>query len=147
MNRIIMLIIFFICCAKGYGQVIVKDTLPPSFEWSLHLAEFPYMADAAKAEAIRDKDGNALLNATVQARHYGKSYRNLSMAQATDMSRNLHGSLYYGHNVLWNKLVRPAQKNIFLTGCWPILQHSVQITWPLSCLTAMLFSMKNFTGR
>ncbi len=102
------------CCWKGYGQVIVKDTLPPSFEWSFHLADAPYMADAAKTEAIRAHDGNAFSVATVQARHYGKFYRNLSMTQATDMARNLHGSLYYGHNVLWNQLVKPTSTKRYI---------------------------------
>ncbi|MFT4019733.1 MAG: hypothetical protein QM668_22405 [Agriterribacter sp.] len=114
MNRIIMLIIVFISSTKGYGQFIVKDTLYPSFEWSIHLADIPYITDAAKTEAIRANDGTAALKATVQARHYGKFYRNLSMEQTTDMTRNLHGSLYYGHNILWHKLVKPTSTKKYL---------------------------------
>ena len=114
MNRIITLIALAICCGKGYGQVIVKDTLPPSFEWSLHLADVPYMTDAAKAEAIRANDSNAPFDVTLKTRHYSRFYRNLSMTQATDMARNLHGSLYYGHNVLWNKLVKPTNTKKYI---------------------------------
>lgn len=114
MNRIIILIALTICCGKGHGQIIVKDTLPPSFEWSLHLADIPYMVDAAKTEAVRDKDGVAPFAGKVKAPHYGKFYRNLSMAQATDMARNLHGSLYYGHNLLWNKWVKPANTQKYI---------------------------------
>lgn len=109
-----MLIALSVCCCKSYGQVIVKDTLPPSFEWSVHLADAPYMADAAKTEAVRAHDGNAFSGATAQARHYGKFYRNLSMMQATDMARNLHGSLYYGHNVLWNQLLKPTSTKRYI---------------------------------
>lgn len=114
MYRITILIVFVVCCGKAYGQFIVKDTLPPSFEWSLHLIEVPYMTDAAKTEAIRDKDDIAPFNGNVQARHYGKMYRNLSMTQSTDMARNLHGSLYYGHNVLWNQLVKPTNTKKYM---------------------------------
>ena len=91
-----MLIIVFICSAKGYGQFIVKDTLYPFFEWSIHLVDIPYITDAAMAEAIRANDGDAALKATVQSRHYGKFYRNLGMEQTTDMTRNLHGSCIMG---------------------------------------------------
>jgi len=108
MNRIIILLALSICCGKSYGQLIVKDTLPPSFKWSLHLIDAPYMTDAAKAEVIRANNGTAPFNAVLKTEHYGKFYRNLSMTQVTDMARNLHGSLYYGHHVLWNKLVKPT---------------------------------------
>ncbi|MGC4231969.1 MAG: hypothetical protein QM594_03075 [Niabella sp.] len=114
MYRFKILFLFIFCAARAGGQTIVKDTLPPSFEWSLHLADLPYMTDAAKAEAIRANDGTTPFNATVQTRHYGKFYRNLSMTQATDMARNLHGSLYYGHNVLWNKLVKPTNTKKYI---------------------------------
>ncbi len=114
MNRILILIMLFISCGKGYGQIIIKDTLPPSFEWSLYLIDEPYMYDAAKTEAIRAKDGIASNNGKVQVKYYNKFYRNLSMTQATDMARNLHGSLYYGHNVLWNKLVKPTSTKKYI---------------------------------
>ncbi|KXK22300.1 MAG: hypothetical protein UZ12_BCD005003179 [Bacteroidetes bacterium OLB12] len=114
MTRIITLIILSLCCGNGYGQVIVKDTLPPAFEWSLYLIDAPYMTDAAKTEAIRDNGGTAPYNAGLSAQHYGRFYRNLSMAQATDMARNLHGSLYYGHNVLWNKFVKPVNTRKYI---------------------------------
>lgn len=103
-----------ICCGKGYGQIIVKDTLTPSFEWRLHIIDAPYVTDAAKTEATRVNDGNASFPGTAKLQHYGKLYRNLSMAQATDMARNLHGSLYYGHNTLWNKLVKPVNTKKYI---------------------------------
>ncbi|RXF54433.1 hypothetical protein EG867_16755, partial [Enterococcus faecalis] len=87
--------------------VIVKDTLPPSFEWSLHLFDFPYMVDAAKTEAIRAGGGDLPQSVTPGAGDYGNFYRNLSMEQTTEMARNLHGSLYYGHNVIWNVVIEP----------------------------------------
>lgn len=114
MKKIIILIALSICCGNSYGQIIVKDTLQPSFEWSMHLIDAPYMIDAAKAEAIRANDVNPPFDALLKAEHYGKFYRNLSMAQATDMARNLHGSLYYGHNVLWNKLVKPTNTKRYI---------------------------------
>lgn len=110
----LLLLLTLLISIEGYGQIIVKDTLRPSFEWSLHLADVPYMTDAAKAEAIRAADGHIPFNATVEAQHYGKFYRNLSMAQATDMARNLHGTLYYGHNVLWNRLVKPTNTKKYI---------------------------------
>lgn len=114
MYRIITLILFSTFCGKSYGQIIVKDTLPPSFEWSLHLIDAPYMTDAAKTEAIRANNGTAPFDALLKAEHYGKFYRNLSMEQSTDMARNLHGSLYYGHNVLWNKLIKPTNTKKYI---------------------------------
>lgn len=114
MYRFRILFIFIFCAARAGAQTIIKDTLPPSFEWTLHLADLPYMTDAAKAEAIRANDGTVSFNAAVQALHYGKFYRNLSMTQATDMARNLHGSLYYGHNLLWNKLVKPTNTKKYI---------------------------------
>lgn len=114
MKKQILLMALFLYFGKSHGQIIVKDTLRPSFEWSLHLADMPYMADAAEAEAIRAADGNLPFDAKVQAQHYGKFYRNLSMVQATDMARNLHGTLYYGHNVLWNKLIKPTDTKKYI---------------------------------
>lgn len=115
MNRILAIVVFFAgSLTAGYGQVIVKDTLPPSFDWRLHLIDAPYMKDAAKTEAIKDQDESATFSPKIRAQHYGKFYRNLSMLQATDMARNLHGSLYYGNNVLWNKLVKPANTKKYI---------------------------------
>lgn len=108
MYRFLIIFVFLAFGSKAYGQIIVKDTLAPSFEWSLHLADMPYMTDAAKAEAIRSHDGTIPFTGNVKFQNYGKFYRNLSMTQATEMARNLHGSLYYGHNVLWNNLIKPV---------------------------------------
>ncbi|GAA4438479.1 hypothetical protein GCM10023091_19140 [Ravibacter arvi] len=113
-HRFLVFLLFWALTGKGYSQVIVKDTLPPAFEWSMHLVDVPYMADAARAEAIRSAGGNVPFSGTIKARDYGKFYRNLSMTQATDMARNLHGSLYYGHNVLWNTLVKPVNTKKYI---------------------------------
>lgn len=114
MKKIIILIVLSFWFGTSYGQIIVKDTLQPAFEWSLYLIDAPYMTDAAKTEAIRDNGGTAPYNSGLSAEHYGRFYRNLSMAQATDMARNLHGSLYYGHNVLWNKFVKPVNTRKYI---------------------------------
>lgn len=114
MNRFSGILVLCALAGNAYAQIIVRDTLRPSFEWSLHLIDAPYMTDAAKAEAIRSADGNAPFSGNMEARHYGKFYRNLSMTQATEMARNLHGSLYYGHNVLWNKLIRPVNTKKYI---------------------------------
>ncbi len=113
MNKVIMLLVLS-TGFRGYGQVIVKDRLSPSFEWSLHLIDAPYMVDAAKTEAVRANDGAAPFTGGLKPGHYGKFYRNLSMTQNTEMARNLHGSLYYGHNVLWNKLVKPVSTGKYI---------------------------------
>ncbi len=107
LNSVILLLTLTLLISKGHSQVIVKDTLPPSFEWSLHLFDFPYMVDAAKTEAIRAGGGDLPQSVTPGAGDYGKFYRNLSMEQTTEMARNLHGSLYYGHNVIWNVVIEP----------------------------------------
>lgn len=114
LSRTILLIAFPVLCTNASSQVIVKDTLPPAFEWSLHLVDIPYMIDAAKTEAIRAAGGDLPLTITPQAKDFGNFYRNLSMEQATEMARNLHGSLYYGHNVLWNKLIEPGTTKCYL---------------------------------
>lgn len=96
------------------AQLIVKDTAVPKFEWSYQLLEFPFMADAAQTESVRRIDGFATSPAEVKIRDYGHFYKNLSMTQATDMARNVHGSLYYGHNVLWNKLIKPVNTKTYI---------------------------------
>ena len=114
MNRIILLIALSICGGESYSQTIVKDTSDPFFEWSFHLIDAPYMIDAAKTETIRADDGSAPFHGSAQTKSYGNFYRNLSMEQATDMARNLHGSLYYGHNVLWNKWIKPTNTKKYI---------------------------------
>jgi hypothetical protein len=105
--KFLLLSAFLFIHSGGHSQVIVRDTLKPSFEWSLHLFDLPYMIDAAKTEAVRAGGGELPQTVTVKVSDFGKFYRNLSMVQSTDMARNLHGSLYYGHNVLWNRLIPP----------------------------------------
>ncbi|HRE51934.1 MAG TPA: hypothetical protein PK339_10955 [Flavitalea sp.] len=114
MYKLIISSFFVFFLAKGHTQTIVKDTLPPSFEWSFHLFDAPYMIDAARTESIRGNDGGAPFGGKVKAGSYGKFYRNLSMEQATDMARNLHGSLYYGHNILWNKWLKPTNTKKYI---------------------------------
>jgi hypothetical protein len=72
------------------------------------------MVDAAKTETIRAREASLPQNITAPIRDYGKFYSNLSMLQTSDMARNLHGSLYYGHNVLWNKLVKPKNTKKYI---------------------------------
>lgn len=57
-NQVILLLTLSVLSSKVHSQVIVKDTLPPAFEWSLHLFDIPFMGDAAKAEAIRAGGGD-----------------------------------------------------------------------------------------
>lgn len=108
MVKNVMVILSFLILKNGYGQVIVKDSMPASFDWSLHIVDAPYFMDAVKTEAVRANDDVAPFTGKLKFQHYKNSYRNLSMMQSTDMARNLHGSLYYGHNVLWSKLVKPS---------------------------------------
>ncbi|OBX25124.1 hypothetical protein A9996_11505 [Gelidibacter algens] len=90
------------------SQTIVKDTLDPSFEWILPIIDYPFMIDAGQAEANRRVDGNSMDNGNLEFLDFRKGYRNLSMNQNTEMARNLHGTFYYGHNILWNKLLKPT---------------------------------------
>lgn len=114
MHKFILLLALCASFSKSYSQLIVKDTLSPSFEWTLHLFDLPYMVDAAKTETIRAREASLPQNITAPIRDYGKFYSNLSMLQTSDMARNLHGSLYYGHNVLWNKLVKPKNTKKYI---------------------------------
>lgn len=63
---------------------------------------------AASAEAARRLQTSAQGAPKPALRDYRFFYRNLSMDVATDLARDLHGSLYYGHNVLWNRLIKPT---------------------------------------
>lgn len=114
MNRILTFTLLSFFYKVSYTQGIIKDSLHPTFEWRLYLADAPYMTDAAKSEAIRDKDGTAPFSDKVKAHHFGKFYRNLSMTQTTEMTRNLHGSLYYGHNLLWNAVLKPTNTKKYI---------------------------------
>ena len=112
--RILILSALLFIMKNVHSQVIVKDTLAPSFEWSLSLFDFPYMIDAAKTEAVRAGGVNLPQTVSPRVSDFGKFYRNLSMTQSTEMARNLHGSLYLGHNVLWNKLIEPNTTKRYL---------------------------------
>lgn len=93
-----------------YAQLIEKDSFPSAYRISFSLFDFPYMKDAAKAEALRRADENLPYNPSVKFKDYGKFYRNLSMQQSTELAAALHGGLYYGHNALWNKIM-PVSKS------------------------------------
>lgn len=114
MNKILIVLSLLASCSNSYSQFILKDTIVPSFEWRLHLIDAPYMTDAAKTEAIRANNGDVPFEGRIQTKHYGNFYRNLSMTQVTDMTRNLHGSLYYVNNILWNKWIKPTNTKKYI---------------------------------
>lgn len=66
MKKLMLFMVFSLYLGKGYGQIIVKDTLRPAFEWNLHLLDLPYMTDAAKAEALRAADGQIPFKGTIR---------------------------------------------------------------------------------
>lgn len=101
-------LLLLISCSSRSQIVVEKDALPAPFTWQLSLPDAPYMHDAAQTEAIRSSGGYAGTRASAAARHYSRLYRNLSMEQTTEMARKLHGSLYYGHNALWYRLIKPT---------------------------------------
>lgn len=90
------------------GQVIIIDTLRPSFEWVIPLVDLPFMKDAAQTEANYGSGGDMGTTADIKTGDYKYFYRNLSMSQNTEMTRNLHGTFYYGSNLLWYKLLKPT---------------------------------------
>jgi hypothetical protein len=96
------------------AQLVIKDTSGPAFEWRIPLLDVPFMIDAASAEANRRSGGDAQTHAAKQLSDYSHAYRNLSMQQNTEMARNLHGSLYYGHNLLWAKWIPPTNTKKYL---------------------------------
>ncbi len=90
------------------AQIIIKDTLQPAFKWQLPLIDLTFTVDAASAEANRRTGRDAQSSEKAEFRDFSHAYRNLSMEQNTEMTRNLHGSLYYGHNLLWQKWMAPT---------------------------------------
>lgn len=114
MKKFILLLFFLLYFDRSFSQSIVKDTLHPSFEWKYHLLDFPFMINAAKTENIRLKGLAPSQDVTPTIQDYVKTYRNLSMLQVTDMARNLHGTFYYGHNLLWSKLVKPENTKKYI---------------------------------
>ncbi|MCF3109735.1 hypothetical protein LL912_13220 [Niabella sp. CC-SYL272] len=107
MNRLTLMLLFCTAIQAASGQRILKDTLPLSLELELGLIDLPFMTDAAKTETIRRLDGSAAVPGRFNGKGYGVFYRNPGMTQATDMAHNLHGSLYYAHNALWQRLKKP----------------------------------------
>lgn len=103
-----------ILLSTSAGAQIVLDTARSSFQWVLPLAELPFDIKAAGAEANRRTGGTAASSASPEFSDFTKKYKNLSMDQATDMSRNLHGSLYYLNNLAWNKWVKPENKKRYM---------------------------------
>lgn len=101
------MLLFCAAVQAASGQRILKDTLPPSLELELRLMDLPFMTDAAKTETIRKQGGSAAFPVRFNGKGYGAFYRNPGMSQATDMAHNLHGSLYYAHNALWQRLKKP----------------------------------------
>ena len=109
MSKCILLAGFITFAVTAQAQ-IVSDTAQPQFYWTVPVAHFPFDRDAARTEANRRVDGNAQPRAAPTAGDYLRKYHNLSMQQGTDMSRNLHGTLYYVNNRFWYKRVPPAKK-------------------------------------
>lgn len=72
------------------------------------------MYDAAQAEANRRMNGTISSSAKIKAVDHGNFYRNLSMDNVTDMSRNLHGTLYYANNLLWRNWVKPTNTKKYI---------------------------------
>lgn len=93
---------------------IIKDTLKPSFQWIIPLIDVPFMRDAAQAEASRRVNGSISLPGKISAVDYGNFYRNLSMDNVTEMSRNLHGTLYYANNLLWRNWIKPTNTKQYI---------------------------------
>ena len=106
--------IFLLGALNLNAQFIVKDTLPASMQWDFNLIDYPYASDAARTEAIHQNDGTATTHAKEEIGHYQNFYRNLSMTQSTDMAHNLHGTLYFGHNLIWNQLIKPNTNGKYL---------------------------------
>ncbi len=100
---------------SAHGQFIVTDTLKPFFEWKIPLVDLPFMMDAAQAEANRKHFAGDESGPDAGTSDYSKFYRNLSMVQNTEVARNLHGTFYYAHNVLWYTLFKPttARRYVF----------------------------------
>jgi len=108
MAKYFILFFFLLASVISNGQLIIKDTLKPSFEWIIPVVDFPFMVDAAQSEANRRINGTATSSAKIKLSDYAGFYRNLSMDNVTDMSHNLHGTLYYANNLLWYKWMRPT---------------------------------------
>jgi hypothetical protein len=99
---------------QTYSQFIVIDTLKPSFEWKIPLVDLPFMQDAAQAEANHRHNLSEGSAADIVFKDYTHFYRNLSMEQNTEIARNLHGTFYYAHNVLWYKLYKPTSTRRYI---------------------------------
>ncbi|RYD81933.1 MAG: hypothetical protein EOP53_05035, partial [Sphingobacteriales bacterium] len=113
MTRFIFVFLMIGFCPPAYSQVI-KDTLKPSFEWNILLIDFPFQRDAAQAESNRRKQSSPLDPTGITLGDYANFYRNLNMGQVTDMARNVHGTLYYINNRLWNKWLPPSSNRKYL---------------------------------
>lgn len=100
--------------SSASAQWIVKDTIAPGFEWHLPLLDVPFMRDAAQSEANRRTGGTAQSRANIRVADYNRAWKNLSMDQSTEMSRNVHGSLYYLHHKLWSKWVPAVSTKAYL---------------------------------
>ena len=109
-----MLLLGFFSFQRSKAQVIIKDTLRPAFQWSVPVIDLPFTHDAAQTEANRRSSGNAQTSSTIRVADFGKAYRNLSMDQATEMARNLHGTLYYINNAAWYKWIRPSNTRRYI---------------------------------
>lgn len=103
----VFVILYTLLCISARGQFIVIDTLKPSFEWKIPVIDLPFMMDAAQAEANRQHKLSEGSGPDVSFGDYTRFYRNLSMVQNTEVTRNLHGTFYYAHNALWYKLYKP----------------------------------------
>lgn len=96
------------------SQFIVIDTLRPSFEWKIPLIDLPFMKDAAQAEANQQHNRIEGSGPDIVFADYTRFYRNLSMVQNTEVTRNLHGTFYYAHNALWYKLYKPTSPGRYI---------------------------------
>lgn len=113
MSKICVPILLILMSMSARAQ-IVPDTAVGAFQWILPVVELPFDLKAAEAEANRRTGGTAASAASPVVSDFSKKYKNLSMDQATEMTRNLHGSLYYINNLAWNKWVKPQNKKKYM---------------------------------
>jgi len=107
MAKYLFVFVLVIFSLKSKSQ-IVKDTAKPSFQWIIPVLDMPFQYHAAQAEANRRIDGTATSSASIETVDYGNFYRNLSMNNVTELTRDLHGTLYYVNNLVWRKWVKPT---------------------------------------
>ena len=99
--------------STAFAQVDTVDSAnyelyKPKLILDFPILDLPYLQIAAQTSANRRLNQLAGSSGTANAGDYLRAFNNLSMRQATALTKSLHSTGYFLNNTLWNKWIAPT---------------------------------------